>query len=119
MSYLLNTEEVLCPVKCIAMFSGTPARIRLRAADRRRSCTRTAPSPASLHAGRHAATNDLIGFPSRLKTVGQHTVRSARRRPAQVVHPHRPQPGIFARRTPRRDERLDRLPVATEDRRTV
>jgi hypothetical protein len=32
------------------MFSGTPTRIKLRAVERRRSCTRTAPNTASLQA---------------------------------------------------------------------
>ena len=37
MSYRSNTLRVLCPVNCMATFSGTPARTRFRTAVRRKS----------------------------------------------------------------------------------
>jgi hypothetical protein len=39
MLYRSNTDRVLCPVTAIAIFSATPARIRFRAAVRRKSCS--------------------------------------------------------------------------------
>lgn len=65
---------------CIAMFSGTPARIRFRAVERRRSCTRTASKPAALHAAAHVPRKSPMAFPSRWNTNGQSSRRASRAR---------------------------------------
>jgi len=50
MLYRSKTERVLCPVILMLTTSGTPERIRFRAAVRRKSCRSIPDSPAALHA---------------------------------------------------------------------
>ena len=60
--------RVLCPVKSIAIRSGTPARIKLRAAVRRQSCNSRWGTCAFRQASRNAVRHCRTGTPSRRKT---------------------------------------------------
>src|SRR5262245_30319806 len=76
----------------MAMRSGTPARIMLRTADRRRSWTRRPALPAAVHAARHGLRKSPRGRPWRWNTSGQSRVRwcarassSARSAPRRIT----------------------------------
>ena len=61
---LSNTERVLCPVSCIATFSGTPARTRFRTAVRRKSWGILVRHSPFVHASVHDTRNAWLARPA-------------------------------------------------------
>src|ERR1700723_3922807 len=64
MSYLRNIETVLCPLIFMATDCGTPARIRLRTPDLRKSWKISSGHPALRQAVFHALRNSVTRRPS-------------------------------------------------------